>query len=71
LTGIVYDDIFLEHGEPWHPENSRRLEAIMGRLKVQWLCAGRPRTLLLLQKRPRTAPPHGNGIAHLRIHLHF
>lgn len=33
MTGLVYDDIFLEHGEPWHPENFRRLEAIMGRLE--------------------------------------
>jgi len=32
LTGIVYDDIFLEHGDPNHPENAPRLAAINGRL---------------------------------------
>lgn len=32
-TGLVYDDIFLEHGEPWHVENRRRLEAITARLQ--------------------------------------
>ena len=33
MTLIYYDDIFLEHDTGGHPENSRRLEAIMGRLK--------------------------------------
>jgi len=28
-TGILYDDVFLEHDEPSHPENARRLQAIM------------------------------------------
>jgi len=32
-TGLVYDDIFLEHGEPWHVENRRRLEAVVARLQ--------------------------------------
>jgi acetoin utilization deacetylase AcuC-like enzyme len=32
-TGLVYHDIFLEHGEPWHPENRKRLEAIVARLQ--------------------------------------
>jgi acetoin utilization deacetylase AcuC-like enzyme len=32
LTGIVYDDIFLEHGDPYHPESAARLEAITARL---------------------------------------
>ena len=27
-TGRVYDDIFLRHGPPWHPEKSERLEVI-------------------------------------------
>jgi acetoin utilization deacetylase AcuC-like enzyme len=27
-TGILYDDLFLEHDEPSHPENARRLRAI-------------------------------------------
>jgi len=32
-TGLVYDDLFLEHGEPWHVENRRRLEAVVARLQ--------------------------------------
>ncbi|MBC7287059.1 MAG: histone deacetylase [Armatimonadetes bacterium] len=33
--GFAFDPIFLEHGEPWHPENRGRLEAIMATLKEQ------------------------------------
>lgn len=33
IPGRVYDDIFLEHGEPWHVENRTRLEAIVARLQ--------------------------------------
>ena len=29
-TGLLYDDRFLEHDEPTHPENARRLKAIAG-----------------------------------------
>jgi len=36
-TGVVYHEIFLEHGETWHPENRRRLEAIVARLKQNGL----------------------------------
>ncbi len=32
-TGLIYDDLFLEHGEPWHIENRRRLEAVVARLR--------------------------------------
>ena len=32
-TGLVYDELFLEHGEPWHVENRQRLEAIVARLQ--------------------------------------
>lgn len=36
-TGRVYNEIFLEHGEPWHMENRARLEAILGRLQASGL----------------------------------
>lgn len=36
-TGKVYDELFLEHGEPWHPENRGRLEAIVARLQASGL----------------------------------
>ncbi len=29
---LVYDDLFLEHGPEWHPENKQRLVAILRRL---------------------------------------
>jgi len=32
VTGLVYDDIFLDHGEPHHPERKERLEVAMARL---------------------------------------
>jgi len=38
-TGLVYDDIFLEHGDPHHPENLRRLQAILARLEETGLRA--------------------------------
>ena len=38
-TGLVYDDLFLEHGPPEHPENRRRLQAIMQRLAGDGLLA--------------------------------
>lgn len=31
--GLVYDELLLEHGELWHPENRGRLEAIVARLQ--------------------------------------
>ncbi len=34
MTGCIYDPIFLEHGDPSHPENYRRLEAITDRLQA-------------------------------------
>ena len=33
LTGIVYNPIFLEHDQPGHPENSKRLVSVMKRLE--------------------------------------
>ena len=33
LTGIVYDQIFLKHDLPGHPENAKRLEAALAGLK--------------------------------------
>jgi acetoin utilization deacetylase AcuC-like enzyme len=36
-TGYVYDDIFLKHDLPGHPENSQRLSAIMDYLKEHHL----------------------------------
>ncbi len=32
-TGILYDDHFLDHDEPGHPENARRLRAILAALE--------------------------------------
>ncbi len=38
MTGIIYDELFLTHGEPWHPENRQRLEAVMAHLEhTGWL----------------------------------
>lgn len=36
-TGYVYNEIFLEHGEAWHVENRKRLEAILARLQADGL----------------------------------
>ncbi|MCD6360557.1 MAG: histone deacetylase, partial [Armatimonadetes bacterium] len=39
MTGYVYDEIFLEHGTPGHPESPERLRAIMARLDESELLA--------------------------------
>jgi len=31
--GCIYNPLFQEHGEPWHPENGERLAAIIARLQ--------------------------------------
>jgi acetoin utilization deacetylase AcuC-like enzyme len=36
-TGIVYDKIFLAHDLPGHPENSKRLQAVVSKLKESGL----------------------------------
>ena len=36
-TSYVYDPIFLQHTQPGHPENARRLEAILEELEVSGL----------------------------------
>ncbi|MDW8293400.1 MAG: histone deacetylase [Anaerolineae bacterium] len=33
-VALLYDPLFLEHDHPFHPENSRRLQAIMQRLRA-------------------------------------
>ena len=33
LTGLVFDQVFLKHNQPGHPENSKRLESILAGLK--------------------------------------
>ncbi len=33
-TGRIYHEIFLDHGEPWHVENGRRLEVIVSHLET-------------------------------------
>lgn len=33
MTGLVYEDAYLTHGEPSHPENRERLEAAVAHLK--------------------------------------
>ena len=32
-VGLLYDDLFLEHGDPHHPENRARLQAVVAHLK--------------------------------------
>jgi acetoin utilization deacetylase AcuC-like enzyme len=36
-TGIAFDTLFLKHDQPGHPENARRLESIISRLKEKSL----------------------------------
>ena len=36
-TGIVYNPIFLQHDQPGHPENAKRLESIISELKEKEL----------------------------------
>lgn len=36
-TGVIYDDIFLKHDQPGHPEHAGRLKAIISYLEVQSL----------------------------------
>jgi len=33
MTGLIYDDAYLTHGDPHHPENAGRLEAAVAHLK--------------------------------------
>ena len=38
MVGLVYDELFLGHGEPWHPESRGRLEAVLAHLQATgWL----------------------------------
>nr|MCU0332720.1 hypothetical protein [Ignavibacteriaceae bacterium] len=36
-TGIAFDTLFLKHDQAGHPENARRLESIISRLKEKSL----------------------------------
>ena len=36
-TGIVFDPVFLMHNQTGHPENAKRLESIISRLKEKSL----------------------------------
>lgn len=36
-TGIAFDPVFLKHNQPGHPENAKRLESILARLKESYL----------------------------------
>jgi acetoin utilization deacetylase AcuC-like enzyme len=49
-TGYVYHPIYLEHNQPGHPENARRLERIMGALRE----AGVLEQLTPVEARPAT-----------------
>jgi len=40
MVDLVYDDLFLQHGDPWHPENRGRLEGIVSGLRASG-CWGR------------------------------
>ncbi len=37
MIGCIYHPLFLEHGQPWHPENAQRLEVIVERLQNRGL----------------------------------
>ncbi|MBM3473762.1 MAG: histone deacetylase [Armatimonadetes bacterium] len=37
MTGLVYDDAYLTHGDPHHPENAERLRAAVAHLKATGL----------------------------------
>jgi len=37
MTGLVYHDAYLTHGDPHHPENAERLRAAVGHLKASGL----------------------------------
>jgi acetoin utilization deacetylase AcuC-like enzyme len=37
VIGRVFDPLFLDHGEVWHPENRTRLEAVVARLQESGL----------------------------------
>jgi len=50
-TAYVYDPIYLEHDQPSHPENARRLKRILGTLESEGML---PR-LKRLEPRPATA----------------
>nr|MBC8254822.1 histone deacetylase [Ardenticatenia bacterium] len=49
-TGYVYDEIYLKHDLPGHPENRARLEQIMQRLEESGMLA----RLTLIPARPAT-----------------
>ncbi|MGQ9730743.1 MAG: histone deacetylase family protein [Candidatus Zipacnadales bacterium] len=34
MTGLIYDDIYLTHGDPYHPENAERLRAAVKHLRT-------------------------------------
>jgi acetoin utilization deacetylase AcuC-like enzyme len=50
MTGLVYDDAYLTHGDPHHPENAGRLRAAVAHLKQTGLWA----ELTHLPARPAT-----------------
>ncbi|MCX7856201.1 MAG: histone deacetylase, partial [Anaerolineae bacterium] len=49
-TGYVYHPVYLEHDQPGHPENARRLERIMAALRD----AGVLEQLMPIEARPAT-----------------
>lgn len=54
-VGFVYDSIYLKHDTGHHPENARRLEAIISHLEQ----TGLKQQLTLIKPRPATTPPPG------------
>ena len=50
MVDLVYDELFLHHGEAWHPENRGRLECIVSQLRASGCWA----TLKRLQHGPAT-----------------
>ena len=50
MTGLVYDDAYLTHGDPHHPENADRLRSAVAHLKATGLWEG----LAHLPARPAT-----------------
>ena len=63
MTGLVYDDAYLTHGDPHHPENAERLRAAVGHLKATGLWDR------LQPLPPRRATPEEIGWVHTEDYL--
>ena len=64
-TGIVYNPIFLQHDQPGHPENAKRLESIIFELKEKELL----KKVLLIES--RLAEINEIAICHTKEYLEY